>query len=567
MGKSTRKRKKQKMKKLLFLLILFAFLPAAMAIEAQTTLLTVGQRGDELIGGTASLEVKVEPGQGRVYIDSFPLSQIDTQVTTRFSKNIACSTAGVDCSKYDFFYTIRAGSSLVGGPSGGASTTVLTLALLLDLDVRDDVVMTGTINSGGIIGPVSGVKEKALAAQISGYNTILIPAWTNTSGFEDLTIEVVEVANIEEALFYYTGHMFPQEDKILDVPQEYNQIMRGVATDLCERYLSVESELENYTRDLNFNRSVEAIELGDYYSAASYCYTAVVVARQVLFSTYSEEELNQTRELLRMQIEEFEREINRIPINTISDLETSMIVKERLFEARSLVDEGELAYVYERFNSAISWSAFFNYESEELRLNKGYLRNTCFTRLAEADERVSYLEYLAGTNNFRNQIEETRRISSEGDFAFCIFRATKIKSDVNSAILASTVPADQIENLARAKYSVAYRQAARNRFSIIGYSYLNYAGSLININPASSIGFSDYAAEFGNLDMYLESPGGSLLNLNRRTGFSINLDNVFFSGMLFGIAISLALILILARRPKKDKKPRKTRKRPPGKKR
>src|SRR4030043_1390861 len=130
---------------LTFMLLLSLFLASAKTYHM--TLLTIGEMGDETFGGTADAFLEVKPGSGRIFLDSFPLTKLDTQISTRYANEIACDYLNMDCSDYDFFYTIRAGSTIVGGPSASASLTILTIAALKNLGLRNDTVMTGTINS------------------------------------------------------------------------------------------------------------------------------------------------------------------------------------------------------------------------------------------------------------------------------------------------------------------------------------------------------------------------------------------------------------------------------------
>ena len=77
------------------------------------TLLAVTENPDgTLTGTTADLFLEIQPGQGRVFIESYPLTKIDTQISTRFAKDIACKYVDAGCSDYDFFYTIRSDSPI-----------------------------------------------------------------------------------------------------------------------------------------------------------------------------------------------------------------------------------------------------------------------------------------------------------------------------------------------------------------------------------------------------------------------------------------------------------------------
>ena len=77
-------------------------------------LLAVSQTNGTFIGQTADLYMTVSPGEGDVFLDTFPLTKIDTQISTRFAEEIACREAKVDCSNYNFFYKIRASSPIIG---------------------------------------------------------------------------------------------------------------------------------------------------------------------------------------------------------------------------------------------------------------------------------------------------------------------------------------------------------------------------------------------------------------------------------------------------------------------
>src|SRR5512133_756967 len=108
------------MKKELIFFMLFIVISSASAKSGSMKLLAVSGEEASQTGSTADLLLEVKDGTGRVFIDSFPLSKIDTQISARFAKEVACNFLEADCSKYDFFYTIRANSAIIGGPSAGA---------------------------------------------------------------------------------------------------------------------------------------------------------------------------------------------------------------------------------------------------------------------------------------------------------------------------------------------------------------------------------------------------------------------------------------------------------------
>jgi ATP-dependent Lon protease len=71
--------------------------------------------------------------------------------------------------------------------------------------VREDVAMTGEITLTGLVLPVGGIREKALAARRYGIKTFILPD-RNTPDLEELPAEVrremqfVPVQTLEEVL-------------------------------------------------------------------------------------------------------------------------------------------------------------------------------------------------------------------------------------------------------------------------------------------------------------------------------------------------------------------------------
>jgi len=153
-------------KKILFLVIILLTilislnLVSASPYDTRHLSLLAVQEGPNgtYVGSTADLYLEIKDGSGRVFLDTSPLTKIDTQISTRYAKEIACSYFDLDCDKYDFIYTIRAQSSIIGGPSAGAAIAALTTVAVMDIDYDETVAISGTINSGGIVGQVGGLK-------------------------------------------------------------------------------------------------------------------------------------------------------------------------------------------------------------------------------------------------------------------------------------------------------------------------------------------------------------------------------------------------------------------------
>jgi len=107
-----------------------------------------------LEGVISYITVEVGPGSGHVFVDTMPLTNLDTQASARLAAEVAEEVTGFDMEKHDVFITVRSEAPVIGGPSAGGVIAVALIAALLDLKVDPKVMMTGTINPDGSIGPL-----------------------------------------------------------------------------------------------------------------------------------------------------------------------------------------------------------------------------------------------------------------------------------------------------------------------------------------------------------------------------------------------------------------------------
>jgi uncharacterized protein len=128
-------------------------------------------------GMVISLVVELKPGTGKVLVNiNNPSFVTDTQDSIRLAVNEAAEMTNTDLNRYDVVFSVKTNVSVIGGPSAGAAMTIATMALMLNKHIKDDVAITGTIMSGGYIGQVGGVEEKAAAAKENGMRLLLVPA-------------------------------------------------------------------------------------------------------------------------------------------------------------------------------------------------------------------------------------------------------------------------------------------------------------------------------------------------------------------------------------------------------
>lgn len=127
-------------------------------------------------GVVTLMTVQVLPGSGRILtnIDRL-LFWVDTQNSIRRATMVAENVTGKNMSNYDIVYTITANASVIGGPSAGAAITIATIAAIENKTINHSVMITGSVNHDGTIGPVGGIFEKAVASKDVGAQTLLVP--------------------------------------------------------------------------------------------------------------------------------------------------------------------------------------------------------------------------------------------------------------------------------------------------------------------------------------------------------------------------------------------------------
>ncbi|MBN2880732.1 hypothetical protein JXM83_01645 [Candidatus Woesearchaeota archaeon] len=569
-------------KQLLITILILGTLLFSVHADSDMKLLAVTTQNGIMTGSGADLSLSITKGTGNVFMDTFPFTKLDTQMSTRYAKEIACNYLDEDCSDVNFFYTIRANTAIIGGPSAGASITFLTISKLKSYDVPQNIAITGTINLGGLIGKVGGVKEKIEAASSLGIKKVFIPTGDrffyedydltiNVSDYGDiynfennnsnktkldlveygktLDVEVIEVASIDDLICSVYNKNCDNLNEELNIDDEYQKTMLGIGINLCNRTNLLVDKINNpyltsalKTNTINMSLDIDIASLVDlfmkrrtaftyekYYSMASFCFSANLILQDHLKKDLTRAEVIDQMEKLTKSLQYFREQISKKEIKSITDLQTYIIVKERLYETEDYLNvinttsnnesilkysKSALSFGTERFYSASMWSEFFDKDKNYFEMDSQTLKNACLNKIFEAQERVEYLRlyFPSLTKNAQAAIDIANKEFDDEDYAYCLFKASKAKAQIDAMLSSFATTNEDIDKILNEKQKVAQRSIKRQQdkkaFPILGFSYYEYAQTLSSSNKTedkiSALIYYDYAIEFSNLDLYFK---------------------------------------------------------------
>lgn len=141
----------------------------------QVTGLAWTQVGGELL----TIESTVVPGKGKLsstgQLGDVMQESIQAAMMVVRSR---CEALGIDPDfheKFDIHLHVPEGATPKDGPSAGVGMCTAMVSCLTQVPVKANVAMTGEITLRGEVLPIGGLKEKLLAAQRGGIDTVLIP--------------------------------------------------------------------------------------------------------------------------------------------------------------------------------------------------------------------------------------------------------------------------------------------------------------------------------------------------------------------------------------------------------
>jgi len=132
-------------------------------------------------GDVLFVEAIAYPGEGKLQITG-QLGEVmkeSAAAALSYVKNrteVANGAVSPDWFKeHDLHVHVPAGAIPKDGPSAGITMATAIASRVTCRPVRSDTAMTGEITLSGMVLPIGGLKEKALAAQRAGINRLIIP--------------------------------------------------------------------------------------------------------------------------------------------------------------------------------------------------------------------------------------------------------------------------------------------------------------------------------------------------------------------------------------------------------
>ena len=531
----------------------------------------------ELTGVVTEFVITVAPGHGHVYIETWPLAQVDMQASARLAAQVAGRILGVDMSKYDVFIQVRANTSIIGGPSAGGTMTVGVIAALMGWRVNPRVMMTGMINPDGTIGPVGGILEKASAAHEAGAEIFLIPEGqriqyvqetekkeiggvieinTQTKPVDVIkyakdrwNLQVIEVKDIYQAVYYFTGHRIPKpkapgnvvidtsflrNDAVKDyrnTTEYYQRVLRELKESNVgyDTYSILLAALNN--ADQLLNQSKEAIDGGMCYTALSKDFQARIIIRHVdwYLSTETKEDVQGLLFRVRSEINSTEAFVENQTIQGVTMLQAIAAAEQRVEDAKSSLEQawkyyysgdywnaiGEAAYAYERARTAVFWTELGKNFAKGKQISKEVVRVTARDYIDESDLIVAYIESMYGNvigNGLTDTIQKAQEYYDDGKYSAALFTAmqARVQGEVfldTLGITNWTVLMDKLEIMkgdAKTAIGIAEEKGITPILAIAYYEFAESFEKIARENQSpddlqNAMTFYAYAKETANL--------------------------------------------------------------------
>lgn len=526
------------------------------------------------VGVISTITVTIQSnGSGRVFVDTLPLTQVDMQGSARLAVKVASAlvqndnNSNINPSNYDYFFVVRTDAPIIGGPSAGGIMTVATISLLENWDIDNKTVMTGMINPDGSIGPIGGINQKIDAAHSVGAKRFLIPkgqgtytdiqtvtdnnGWTraipvtkNVADYamDNYGIEVVEVAEVSEAVENFTGYSFEYEQYESQITTEdYIESMKPLATTLLEEAKteyknaqdlfnnsSIPNSWPNLYRDdveesltsakQKLEESENWFDIDIYYTSTSKSFQSLISSRFVKYvcEYFNANDENENTEFIINLLNSTEMLYNEkselaktSDVDGFISLQCIGAAQGRVTEAKQYLDSAKaafekdhlttyydimdflynIAFTVERCKSIGWWVGIGDHFNETGNIDNSTLENLALEYIEDAQQSAIYsgiiLDQMGKSSAYLTNAEElldsARENLDSGYAAAALFEALEGSVKANLAI--ETIGMESIDKINMTKEKANSRISKSRRLGIepvLAVSYYEYAESLTN---------------------------------------------------------------------------------------
>ena len=151
------------------------------AFRTSTAGVVTGLAWTETGGDVLFVEATLLPGGNQNIILTGQLGNVMQESARAALSHIRAKASDLGISpeflaKHDLHVHVPAGAIPKDGPSAGITMATAILSAARNQPVRPGVAMTGEITLSGLVLPVGGIREKALAARRFGVRTVILPA-------------------------------------------------------------------------------------------------------------------------------------------------------------------------------------------------------------------------------------------------------------------------------------------------------------------------------------------------------------------------------------------------------
>lgn len=556
------------------LIIVFLIFGATLIIEdtfsnkISLLAITEDSAGNTHDGSIINLTLQIKPGTGQIYTNLNTLEEIDTQISIINSQKIACTLFQLDCHKYDFYYTFEGSALVLKGPSASSAIGILVAKTIKHETIDNQTVITGALNSGGIITNVGGIEQKIQVAKQNGFTKVLIPIYSQYNQTENISgIQIIEVIDIIDAYNNFNGKTYELKTQPIN-KTNYQNLMQQLGNDMCQRSQELKTQIntssieENSSlqKNLNqtqesYNSSLQALTSENYYSQGSFCYNSNINSRIIIETQKNlsieqrDEQLKQLQDELNIKYVTLNSQTYKQNIQTMNDFYVYLILIDRIEEARDYVDEAlkldlnktkeidltnsstnltltlnqkqnisqikeqkELlnSYAIERYHTVKLWEKMIENQGEQITFTDETIDEAC-TKINREITIKSELLQNYNFNLFNTQINKQLQLSKnpfENKY-LCIYTGLELSGKINTVLNGISLNENNTQNYTQQILNITQSRITLNSnadFPLIPYIYYEYATDLEKQQDySSSMLYSNYALSYTDLNLYIET--------------------------------------------------------------